>query len=200
MARILLVRHGETKWNREGLFQGQSDISLSPEGMRQAERLRERLASEKINVIYSSDLKRALDTAKIIGSSHNVEVKSFAELKEINFGEIEGKTFEQIKEHAGILEEIYVTGNPEISPPGGESLNQLANRVAKFIPELHKHSAEETILVVAHGGTLRVLLGILLGKRLEEWLNFPLDIASLSIVEVSSEKTKLLLLNDRSHL
>ena len=93
MARLLLVRHGDTKSNSREKFWGKTDVELSAAGIEQAERLRDRLAAEKIDAIYTSSLQRASVTAEIIAARHQVAVTACAELCEIDFGEIEGRAF-----------------------------------------------------------------------------------------------------------
>lgn len=96
MTRFFLVRHGETVWNRERKYQGQSDIPLTDEGRIQAEKLSERLKNEEIDIIYSSNLKRAVETAEIIAVNHESEVRPTPLMRELNFGVWEGMTFEQV--------------------------------------------------------------------------------------------------------
>ena len=92
MSRLLLVRHGDTELNSAERYWGNTDVKLSDAGFRQAERLRDRLATERIDAIYSSELRRASATAEIIASSHRLHVIICAELREMNFGELEGLT------------------------------------------------------------------------------------------------------------
>jgi alpha-ribazole phosphatase len=200
LTRLLLVRHGETGWNRAGRYQGQSDTELSKIGIEQAKKLRERLAAEGIDAIYSSDLKRALRTAELIASVHDVEVVPRQELRELDFGEFEGRYFEEIKERYLPLDQMWRGEDLEARAPGGESLYQLANRVSQFENKLGRVPDKETILIVAHGGSLRVLICLLLGVGLECWWQFQLDSASLSIVEIYPERNILSVLNDTCHL
>ncbi|MDR1702565.1 MAG: histidine phosphatase family protein, partial [Sporomusaceae bacterium] len=96
MTKIILVRHGQTSWNLEKKYQGQSDIELSPLGILQAEKVGERLSSEKIDAVYASDLSRAFKTAAYIAIKHNLPVKTVPQLREIRFGLWEGLTFTEI--------------------------------------------------------------------------------------------------------
>jgi len=194
--RLLLIRHGETEWNRAGRYQGHSDIELSAIGIWQAERLRDCLNGQRIDAIYSSDFKRALHTAQIIATKHDLTVVSCRELREINFGELEGMTFDEIQHHYPGWDGIGYN----ISIPGGESLSQLASRAKLFISKLSKHSAKETILIVAHGGSLQVLVCLLLGIGIKYWRQIRLDSASLTIVECYPDAAVLSLLNDTCHV
>ena len=200
MAKLFLVRHGETMWNRQGLYQGQSDIALSPQGARQSERLRDRLASEKIDAIYTSDLKRAMETARIIAAPHNLEVVPSKELQEIGFGEFEGQRFEDIKDRFLPLEKMWRGEDLAASAPGGESLEQLASRLKEFVSKINHHSTQETVLIVSHGGSFRILMCLLLGIGLEHWWKVRLDNAALTIIDTYEFGAIIGLLNDTCHL
>ena len=122
------------------------------------------------------------------------------ELDEINFGWVEGLTFEEIKRLHPELAEVLNDWNAHPKFPGGESLDELNNRVQKFLKRLKKHKPEETILIVAHAGTLRLMICNLLGIDMKHWRQMQLDLASLSIMETYPQGAILSLLNDVSHL
>ncbi len=204
MARLILVRHGETEWNKSFRYQGHSDIHLNDNGIEQAARVRDRLAGERIDVIYSSDLSRACETARSIASMHGMaEIRQTALLREMDFGQAEGMTFDEIKENypriAGDLQ-AWRTRSPEIRLPNGESIAQLGARVAQFAEELKGYEPEETVLVVAHGGSLQVLICLLLGIGLEHWWQVRLGSASVTIMETSPYGVAFIVLNDTCHL
>jgi len=200
LSRLLLVRHGDTEFNSAERYWGNSDVKLSTAGFRQAERLRDRLATEKIDAAYSSDLQRALATAKLIASAHQLKVITCAELREINFGKIEGLTFDEVSQLYPEVTKLWVERNPELKYPGGESIGGFTKRVSKFLSRLEEHTEEETILIVAHSGVLRTLICLLLGIELQHRWQFRLDLASLSILETYPQQAILSLLNDVSHL
>ena len=200
MSRLLLVRHGDTELNSRERYWGQTDIELSEAGLRQAEKLRDRLAAEKIDVIYSSGLQRASLTAKIIASRHQLDVITCAELRETNFGKIEGLTFDEVSRLYPELTELWVNWSLQLKFPGGESVDELNSRVSKFLDRLKKHALDETILIVAHAGPLRLLVCRLLGIELQHWRQIRINLASLSIVETYPRGAVLSLLNDVSHL
>lgn len=200
MSKLLLVRHGDTKLNSAERFWGRTDVELSAAGMRQAERLRDRLAAQKIDVIYTSNLSRAAVTAKIIASRHQPDIITCAELREINFGKFEGLTFKEINQLYPEATELWSNWSLTLKFPEGESANELNNRVSKFLNRLEKHTPEETILIVAHSAPLRLLICHLLGIELRHWRQFRLDLASLSIMETYPQGAILNLLNDVSHL
>ena len=200
MSKLLLVRHGDTESGSTLRYWGQSDVKLSAVGLKQAERLRDRLATEKIDAIYTSNLQRASVTAKVIASNHQSNVITCDELNEVNFGKVEGLTFDEVSRLYPEVAKLWVSRSLSLEFPDGENFEKFNNRVSKFLSRLEKHALEETILVVAHAGPLRLLVCHLLGLELRHWRQFRLDLASLSIVETYSQGAILNLLNDVSHL
>ena len=194
------MRHGNTKGNSAERFWGQTDVELSAAGIKQVEQLRNRLATEKIDVIYTSNLRRASVTAEIIASRHQLSVITCPELLEINFGKVEGLTFKEIGQLYPELVKAWPTRDLTFRYPDGESLGDLNNRVIKFLDRLEKHAPEETILVVAHSGILRLLICHLLRLEPLNSRKFRTELASLSIVETYPQVAILTLLNDVSHL
>ena len=195
--RLLLARHGETDYNRQWRYQGRTDLGLNQAGRRQAGRLRWRLYREPIYVVYTSNFKRAVDTAGIIARGRGLRVVPCENLAEIDFGKFEGLTYAEI-----------VKSYPDWKPSdcnftayGGESLEQLAQRIRAFENGLSSDNpADADILIIAHSGSLRVLLCALLGIDIENWLRFRLAPASLTVVEDFGQEPVLTLLNDVSHL
>ena len=200
MARLLLVRHGNTRLNSTERFWGQTDVELGPDGIKQAEKLRDRLAPEKIDTIYASPLCRTMATAEIIASGHEPEIIPCAELREINFGKAEGLTYQEIDQLYPELTKSWYTKTQTFRYPGGESIREVYNRVKKFTRRLDAHTSEDTILIVAHSGTLKMLICDLLELGLQYSRRLRIDLASLSIVETYPQVAILNLLNDVSHL
>lgn len=193
--RLLLARHGETEYNRQWRYQGRSDIGLNRVGLWQAGRLRRRLYRELVDIVYTSNFERAADTAEIIARGRGLRVVPCEELAELDFGEFEGLTYAEIVER-------YPDWEPsDFSAYGGESLNQLSQRIRAFENELSSDNpADADILIIAHSGSLRVLLCVLLGIAIENWRRFRLAPASLTIIEDFGQEPVLTLLNDVSHL
>ncbi|MCX7911837.1 MAG: histidine phosphatase family protein [Dehalococcoidales bacterium] len=200
MARLLLVRHGNTQPRSGAHFWGSTDIPLGDEGIHQAGRLRQRLEGEKLVAIYSSPLRRARSTAEIIASAHGVEVTPCTELSECNFGFAEGLTFAEIRRIYPDLADRLETDATGAKFPGGESFADFNRRIRKFLPLIERHGQKDTVLVVAHAGTIRLIICNLLGLGIEHWYKIRIDLASLSIVETYSLQGILSLLNDTSHL
>ncbi len=200
MAKIILVRHGNTSGNSALRFWGSTDVELSIEGIGQAERLRDRLAGEKIDRIYASTLERARRTAEIIAAGHAAAIDTAADLREIDFGKLEGLTFEEITEQYPEMGEALGKWNPHPDFPGGERLTDMDKRVRRFIQSLDGHTSEETVLVVSHAGTLRLMICNLLGIGMEHWRHMQLDLASVSVLYTYPQGAILQTLNDTCHL
>jgi len=200
LSRIFLVRHGNTRANSTERFWGRTDVELSAHGLKQAEQLRDRLSSEKIDTIYTSNLRRASITAGIIASHHEAEIITCPELQEINFGKVEGLTFTEINQRYPELVDTWLSREPGFRFPEGESVGEFNKRVTKFLGILTKHTTEESILIVAHSGTLRLLICNLLGIEPRYWRQFRVDLASLSMLETYHQGAILNSINDVSHL
>ena len=200
MSRLLLVRHGETELKSSLRYWGRSDVALSDLGIRQAELLRERLHPEKIDLIYSSNLQRALVTAQIIIGKRNLDITACLELREIDFGQLEGLTFDEINRLYPEVARMWLEQAPALTYPGGESLTEMDKRVQRFKSRLDGQSNEATVLIVAHAGVLRTLVCQLMGLESRQRWQIRLDLASLTIIETYPESAILTLLNDVSHL
>jgi glucosyl-3-phosphoglycerate phosphatase len=151
---LLLVRHGETDWNRSGRWQGHSDTSLNDAGREQARRVARELGG--IDVVYASDLARARETAEIIAADLGLEVRVDPRLRERSFGAWEGLTGAEIETRFREAHASWLAGQG----PGAddaEAFDTFAARVRGFLQEVLERHSEETVLVVAHGGSIRVI-------------------------------------------
>ncbi|UCD07964.1 MAG: histidine phosphatase family protein [Dehalococcoidales bacterium] len=200
MARLLLVRHGLTDHNVDRRVAGYTDVSLNEEGLQQVEKLNGRLADEKIDAVYSSDLQRAVDTAKGSVSGRDIEVVTCYELREMNFGEAEEMTFTEMNEKYPDLARSVMNVDSGLSFPGGESFADFVERVREFLKRLEKFNEDHTVLVVSHGATLRVIICELLGIDPNHWYQLGIDNASLSVVNTYGHRTILNSLNEISFL
>lgn len=199
--RIYLVRHGETEWNALMKFQGQTDVPLSDKGRRQAELLGKRLAGEKIQGFYASDLRRAYETATILSGFHGLEVKAVPELRELNFGFWEGLTTKEIK--ASFANELVKWWDSPLSTriPGGETLGEMVERSVLAVKNIVERHDDGNVVVVTHGGAIRSIVGSILGMDLNKYWRLRLDNACLNIIDFPAwEKGILMLFNDCSHL
>lgn len=199
MLHLMLVRHGETEWNVQRRFQGQSDVSLSELGKLQAELIAERLAGQTIDAVYVSDLKRAWDTAIPIAEKTGLEVSSEPRLRELKFGILEGLTFEEAEEKypkmiAAWLEDFNNT------PEGGETIDQFNARIVSLLDDLIGKHDEKVVLLVGHGGSLSEVLRVALGLSREKRWYLEMENASLSEVSIAEDYISLRRINDTCHL
>jgi len=198
MLHLILARHGETEWNAQRRYQGQTDTALSAFGRRQAEWLAGWLAKQKIDIAYASDLKRAWETAGIIAEKVNINVLPEPRLREMRFGIIEGLTFDEAQ--AQYPEMITAWLEDYNKPPtGGETLDEFTKRVASLFTDLQRKHNDETVLLVGHGGPLKELLRLALGLPSRGHWYFELDTASVSVLLVDGDQAVLKRLNDTCH-
>jgi broad specificity phosphatase PhoE len=180
--RLLLMTHAETDWNAQGRFQGHAGSSLNVRGRQQAEGLQQRLAHEKLQAIIASDLPRAWETAQIVAVPHALTVKPEPRLRELHFGAWEGLTLAEIQERDPDALSAWQADPSAIGPPGGETLANLAQRLQSFLDELAGHA--ESVLLVGHRGSMRVLLCLLQGLDVRAHWQFRLEVASVTQVFV----------------
>lgn len=195
--RILFVRHGETDYNVAHRWQGQLDVPLNDTGRAQATALATYLAQTPIDLIYSSDLKRAFDTAKVVAMARKQSVIPEPRLREIHLGIFQGLTREQLREQYP-LELMQWDTNDEFVVQGGESRRQLRERAAAAWEEITA-SAAKTLLLLTHGGTMRVLLPTIVPELGEERWRFPNT--SITILErATNSRWRVLELGTTPHL
>lgn len=198
--RLYLVRHGETDWNLQRRYQGQTDIPLNNTGIQQARKIAERLSKEEIHAIYSSDLIRARETAKQIALPHKLKVIANACWRELSFGDWEGLAYPEIQTKAPDELTLWESDFTRYAPPHGETLTQLAERVLPAFDELRALHAEQTILIVSHGGPLQIALCHALGVGFQRHWQFPISQTALSVLSLYTKGAILELYNDTSHL
>jgi broad specificity phosphatase PhoE len=199
--RLLIVPHAPTDWNAAGRYQGHSDTTLSERGRRQAGLLARRLKFERINAVYASDLRRAVETVSAICEPRCLEWRCDGRLRELNFGAWEGLTYAEVQDRYAQALTAWEAEPLGTAPPGGETLAQLAGRVEAFLAGLDDVSDPDwTALLVAHRGSLRVLLCLALGLPPEVRWRFRIEPASLSAVSLDPRGGVLTSLNDMNHL
>ncbi len=200
MTRVLLVRHGETVWNHVSRYQGHTDIELSETGREQARLLSKKMASEKVDAVYSSDLKRAYETASILAAPHHLQVQTTKNLREINFGAWEGLTYQEIMDKYHDLAAKWYKYPAQVRIPSGETFAELKERSYHAILELAQRHDPGSIIVVAHGGAIRAIICGLLDIDLNYTFRIRQDNTALNIIEYYPGNPVLSLLNDTSHL
>jgi len=179
---LWLIRHGQTDWNQEGRYQGQTDIPLNDNGIQQARDLATRLEGLHFASIYSSDLRRALTTAQIIAERLKLPVTVDPRLREIHQGQWEGMLFSEV---AGRFpREIALRQTDPLSarPPGGESVQEVAQRVAAAANDIAQKHPGQRVIIVSHGLAIATLLSQANHHSLEGVFSLIPDNASISIV------------------
>jgi alpha-ribazole phosphatase/probable phosphoglycerate mutase len=158
MTILTLVRHGQTDWNLQRRYQGQKDIPLNEEGIRQAKALAARLAGESFDAIYSSDLQRASQTAKEVHKGRSIDLIMDARLREICFGAWEGELFQEMFARYPERFELSRADPSIIMAPGGESVAQVAARTSALADEISRLYPSGKVLLVTHGMALATLV------------------------------------------
>lgn len=200
MTKIYLVRHGETDWNKENRCQGCIDIELNDEGIKQAKAIAERLSIEKIDVIYSSMLKRAFNTAEYINQKFSLNINQDRALNEIDFGEWEGLTFEEMRARPDYNFGQWKTAPHNATFPGEGNLKVVQDRAMNLVYKIIKENQGKNILIVSHGGILKTIILGLLNIGLEAYNKFYITNTSLSIITVEKERNFINVLNETCHL
>lgn len=200
MGSWLIVRHGETEWNVGGRIQGHTDIPLSKTGERQSQLLARRLSRFPIDAAYSSDLQRCADTAREILKERTAPLQTTPQLREYHKGVFEGLTVDETKRRHPEQYAASLVNDLDFAPPGGESTRQISARIAAFLSGVRRRHADDNILIVSHGGTLRAAFVALMELPLEANWRFFLSNCSLSVLDVYPDNAVLRLYNDTSHL
>jgi len=198
--RLIVVRHGETVYNAQRRITGHTDIPLSALGEQQAAALGKRLAAEPLVAIVASDLQRARVTAQAIARYHKLPVQEDADLREISFGAWEGATYDEIAARDADLMQRWLDDPTICAPPGGETVIQLRDRVARALERWQTSCPEATVLWVVHGGVIEVLLCHLLGVDLKLRWQFRHENASISEIDLNGESATVVRLNEVAHL
>jgi broad specificity phosphatase PhoE len=189
VTELLLVRHGETDWNRERRFQGHADTPLNEKGREQAHALAAELAGEQIDAVYTSDLSRARETAEIVAARLGADVVPLRELREIDVGDWEGLTWPEIEERFPEgAEAWHVNG---AGWEAGETYEQLGERIVPALLRIAERHPSERILVVGHGGTIRATRAYIEGVSVPESRSRSRAIGNCEVFRVVTEDGRL---------
>jgi len=199
--RILLVRHGATTASAEEKFAGATDVELSPDGLSQVRRLSERLHSMRIDAAYASPLRRAMLTATTIVDPHNLSPIPKSELREIDHGHWEGVPHKEVEQRFTDEYRAWSADPVNTIIPGGESGRQVLDRALPAFQSIVQRHVGQTVLVVSHKATNRLVIAALLGIDLRRYRDrLDQDLACLNVLEFASPaEARLVLLNDTSH-
>jgi len=199
MTKLVLARHGETAWNVERIFRGRSEVELDDVGMRQAELLGEYLSNLKLDAIYSSPVRRALDTANIVARYQKIDVRVAQGLSDMHFGEWQSLSEQEVRRrYPALLDEWHST--PErIRMPGGESLEDVRNRSMQVVSGVVS-KYDGSVLLVSHRVVIKVLVCSLLGLDNSHFWNIGQDVGGVTIFSYVNGRFVLTRHNDTSHL
>jgi broad specificity phosphatase PhoE len=199
MTELILARHGQTAWNVVEVFRGQIDVDLDEIGLKQAELLAEYLRERKVETVYSSPLKRALKTARVIASLHKLQVITAQSLIDLKFGEWEGLPVTEVQKKYPVLFQEWVEKPHLVKIPGGESLDDITGRVKAFVNNLvTKHKG--TVVLVSHRVVHKVLTLALLGLDNSHFWNIRLDTAAITTFTHENGRWVLNELNNTCYL
>ena len=198
--RMLLLRHAETDWNRERRFQGGRDVPLSATGREQAESAARLLAATPLDAVWSSPLARARDTAAIIAAPHDLAVQEAAAFREMGFGEWEGLTRDEVRERFADAHRTWVETPQEAIWPGAETLAAVRTRALAGLAALRAAHQGQTICLVTHGITGRLLILEALGLGPDRLWSFHLSSTGISELEFRDDWTTLHRMNSLIHL
>jgi len=197
--KLYLTRHGETEWNVEKRLQGWGDSPLTENGVARAHSFKELVADVKFDKIYASDQKRAVDTANIIKNNREIKVIELPELRELAFGDWEGRTVADIKSTESELFDIYLNDPLLYKPNSGETISELFKRAEKALDKIVENEGEN-VLVVSHGVTIRAIITLLKNLGIDDYKEIPVyPGASLNIFEKSENGWVGIVEGDISH-
>ncbi len=182
---LVLIRHGETKWNTEHRMQGQTDIPLNANGVKQAKRIAKQLNGYPIQRFYSSPLKRAYRTAHTVRAHHSdAPLTTHDDLKERSFGDCEGMTYDEITHRFPVMAFDRSWDHPYCQIPGGERLIDVYRRGIRFMRELIENERGKTVAIVAHGVIIRCIISYLMRFPLNANMFYELKNTSLTVIRV----------------
>ncbi len=199
MRRLYILRHGETQWNKEEIFRGTKDIPLNERGLKQAELAGKYFKDKDIQHIFSSPLKRALETAQAVGKEIEKRIEVMDEFTDINFGIWEGLTVEEVKRLYGDDFALWRRSPEKLSVEGGETLQMVRQRVSKGLERIER-SGYESILIVTHRVLCKVIAMYLLNIGNEHFWDMKFDPASITLMERDKDRFVLTFSNDTCHL
>ncbi len=180
MAKLYLIRHGETDYNKTYRFQGQTDIPLNEAGRAQAELLARYFREIPLDGLYCSSLERAVETARAIGRVQGLEPVSVDAFRELNFGAWEGRNSEDIQKRDAREWKEFFASPADTVLPGGESMTDVQRRAYPALRKILEQHPQGQVAVVAHGGILRVLICTMLGMNLNRTWHLHVGNASVT--------------------
>jgi len=199
LMKIILIRHGQTQWNKEEIFRGRSDIPLDDVGIKQAKAITKRLSSSGIKAVYSSPLKRALETAQIIAKRFNLKVKVVDDLIDFDFGKWQGLSLEEVQKQFPETYQKWLKEPHLANIPNGENLDTVRQRVSKALNKILK-GQQDNVAVVSHRVINKLLILAALSLDNFYFWQIKQDVGAISVLDYEDRIFVLPLLNDTCHL
>ena len=200
MTRFILVRHGQTAWNREERFRGREDLLLNETGLRQAYAAAVHLRDQPVAAIYSSPLKRTLETARVIANQKRLPVHPHGGLLDIDFGGWQGLNMAEARKQDAELFRVWQEEPHNVRFPGGEGLGDVRERATAAVDDLAARHPDETVVLVSHMVVCRVLMCAMLGLDNSHYWQVEQDLCAVNAFEVSGGSTTVTLVNETCHL
>jgi broad specificity phosphatase PhoE len=198
---LILIRHGETDWNKDGVFRGHMDMRMNATGIAQADATAEALKGVVFDAIYSSPLKRAMVTARRVAKPHEIEVRAAEGLTDIFFGSWQGLTEAQVEAKHPKLLRKWKENPAGVRPPGGESVKKAWKRVNSQLRELLFMHGTGTVVIVSHRVPLKMMTAYLMKRKLREIREIKHDPCAISVFRVHGKgEYEAVKLNDSDHL
>ncbi|MBU1159512.1 MAG: histidine phosphatase family protein [Candidatus Thermoplasmatota archaeon] len=198
---LILIRHGETEWNKDRVFRGQMDMRLNATGIVQADVVADLLKDKVFDAIYTSPLKRAVVTARRIAKPHGIEIRETPGLSDMHFGLWQGLTEVQVKERFSSAYRKWNTNPAWMKVPGGETTRKAWKRINSQLREILFMHGTGTVVIVSHRVPLKMMTAYLLKMKRGEITKIKHDPCAISIFDVPDRyNIKAITLNDSSHL
>lgn len=198
--RLFLIRHAQTVWNRDRRYQGWQDSPLSDVGRGQAEAVARALSKEPLKAVYSSTLGRARETAEAIAAAQGLTVREDPAFREMAFGDWEGLAFDDCKAKDPDRYRLWADEPHRFVPPGGETLEDVRTRVLAGLERLRREHDDQSVCLVAHGISARIIILEALGLPLERIWSIHLASTGISELEFRPDWTALHRMNTLVHL
>jgi len=200
LIRFILIRHGQTQWNKFERFRGRVDIDLDETGLRQAAAAAEKVAQWEVKAIYSSPLKRAMTTAQIIAKRLDLTVQLLEGINDMDFGIWQALSVAEAREQYPELFELWRHSPEKLKIPEGETLDDVRRRVVACVDEIAAKHDGGTVALVSHRVVCKVLLCHLLGLDNSHFWQIGQDATAINLFEVWDGRAMLRLINDTCHL
>jgi len=202
MTRVVLVRHGQTAWNREVRFRGRADVALDGFGLKQAEATGHYVVARwPVAAVYASRMGRAMQTAEAIARAHGLRAQPLEGLLDIDFGAWQGLSPDEVTRRYPDLYQAWLEAPHTVHFPGGEGLDDVRSRVVAALDEAVAQHMGQTVALVSHMVVNRVLLCAVLGLGNERFWRLQQDTCAVNVFDVAEDGAcTIVLLNDTCHL